>query len=150
MKKHGYPFIIFALIYTIFTLSFIITINPFTSWAESAVSLPEGVQTVWDMDKAFHETTPTREWICINGLWQFQPSAGDGEKIPADNWGYFKVPAPWPSKTGDYMWRETQTIYPHPSWQAVNLDTVKSVWYQREITIRHSGPTGALSLRWNT
>ena len=39
-----------------------------------AVALPNGVQAVWDMDKAYHETTPTRERVCINGLWRWQPA----------------------------------------------------------------------------
>ena len=41
--------------------------------AQSAVSLPKGVRAVWDVDKAYREKTPTRERICINGLWQWQP-----------------------------------------------------------------------------
>ena len=38
---------------------------------EDAVPLPEGVKAVWDMEKAYRETTPTRERICINGLWRW-------------------------------------------------------------------------------
>jgi hypothetical protein len=35
---------------------------------EFAASLPAGVRSVWDQDKALGESTPTRERICINGL----------------------------------------------------------------------------------
>ena len=40
----------------------------------SAVTLPPGVKAVWDLGKAYRETTPTRERICINGLWRWQPA----------------------------------------------------------------------------
>ncbi len=58
----------------------------------SAVALPPGVKAVWDLDKAYHETTPTRERICINGLWRWQPAEAKAEQTPTANWGYFKVP----------------------------------------------------------
>jgi len=39
--------------------------------------LPAGAKAVWDLDKAFRETTYSRERICINGLWQWQPSSAE-------------------------------------------------------------------------
>ena len=36
--------------------------------------LPDGVRAVWDLNRAHRETTPTRERICINGLWRWQPA----------------------------------------------------------------------------
>ena len=42
-----------------------------------AVALPEGVKAVWDENKAYHETTTTRERVCLNGLWM---SAGRGQE----------------------------------------------------------------------
>lgn len=33
--------------------------------------LPEGVKAVWDLNSAYRETTPTRERICINGLYGY-------------------------------------------------------------------------------
>jgi hypothetical protein len=38
--------------------------------------LPTGVTPVWDLAKALHETTATREKICVNGLWQWQRRSG--------------------------------------------------------------------------
>ena len=61
---------------------------------QPAVSLPDGVKAVWDLSKAYHETTPTRERICINGLWQWQPVKEKSDQPPTENWGYFKVPGP--------------------------------------------------------
>src|SRR5258708_367151 len=39
-----------------------------------AAALPAGVAAVWDAGMAYRETTPTRERICLNGLWRWQPA----------------------------------------------------------------------------
>ena len=105
---------------------------------ESAAVLPQGVKAIWDMSKAFRETTPTRERICINGLWRWQPAAsGEAEKNatpPADKWGYQKVPGVWPG-SHDYMSTETDRLYPHPDWAKAKLNETKFAWYQREIVV---------------
>ena len=44
------------------------------AFAQTSVKLPDGVHAVWDTAKAFRETTPTRERLSINGLWQWQPA----------------------------------------------------------------------------
>jgi hypothetical protein len=94
--------------------------------AEDA-SLPTGVKAVWDMGKAFRQTTPTSERISINGLWRWQPAEELGDTVPADNWGYYKVPAPWSSNS--------QTLYPHPTWKGKNLKESTVAWYQRETSV---------------
>src|ERR1700686_4686081 len=66
--------------------------------AADDLALPNGVKAVWDMDKAWHETTPTRERVCLNGLWAWQPGKADTEAPPAGNWGGFKVPGAWPGR----------------------------------------------------
>src|ERR1035441_7913632 len=48
----------------------------------SGVALPPGVKAVWDPAKAFRETTPTRERLCINGLWRWQPAADNAVQAP--------------------------------------------------------------------
>ena len=70
----------------------------------------EAAQSIED---AWTRTTPTRERISMNGLWQFRPvlseaAAADGKDtskkaediIPAndDCWGWFKLPAIWPDR----------------------------------------------------
>ncbi len=100
-----------------------------------AAALPAGVKAVWDLDKAYRETTPTRERICINGLWRWQPAETEHRRrCPPASWGYFKVPGCWPGIT-DYMQKDCQTVYPHPSWKDVRLAGVTAAWYQREITV---------------
>ncbi len=98
------------------------------------VPLPDGVAAVWDLDKAHHETTATGERICINGLWRWQPARGNGEHLPAGNWGWFKVPGCWPGIT-DYLQKDCQTVYPHPSWKDERLANVTAAWYEREIDV---------------
>jgi hypothetical protein len=96
--------------------------------------LPEGVKAVWDVSKAHREATATRERICINGLWRWQPAGDAAGAVPAGGWGYFKVPGGWPGIT-DYMQKDSQTLYAHPSWQARRLGEVTAAWYQREIAV---------------
>jgi hypothetical protein len=101
---------------------------------QSGVALPPGVKAVWDPAKAGRETTSTRERLCINGLWRWQPAADNALQVPAAAWGYYKVPACWPG-IQDYMQSDYQTLYPDPSWAKTNLGEVRSAWYQRAITI---------------
>jgi beta-galactosidase len=101
---------------------------------QAAVPLPKGVRAVWDFEKAYRRSTPTRERICINGLWQWQPAEEDTNTVPAERWGYFKVPGSWPGIT-DYMQKDCQIVYTHPSWKGENLRSITKGWYQRQITI---------------
>ncbi len=78
--------------------------------------------------------TPTRERVSINGLWRWQPAEAKSDQPPTANWGYFKVPGAWPGAT-DYLQKESQTVYAHPSWKAGRLGQVATAWYQREIGV---------------
>ena len=86
---------------------------------ELVVPLPPGVRAVWDMGAANRETTATRERVCLNGLWQWQPAGAGSEQVPAGNWGWFKVPGCWPGIT-DYLQKDCQTIFAHPAWMRQN------------------------------
>jgi hypothetical protein len=96
--------------------------------------LPDGVFAEWDLSKAYHETTFSRERICINGLWKWQPGTRQQDKIPLNNWGYFKVPGSWPGIT-DYLQKESQTVFAHTAWEKESLRYIDAAWYQREISI---------------
>src|SRR5437867_3532594 len=109
------------------------TVTPSAS-GESVARLPEDVKLNWDMSRAWREATPTRERICLNGLWRWQPAAVKADAVPADGWGYFKVPGSWPGIT-DYLQKDSQTVYPHPSWKDQKLGAVGAAWFQRELTI---------------
>jgi len=107
----------------------------FTLAADAANALlPSGVAAVWDLASAWRETTPTRERICLNGLWRWQPATASADTVPTRDWGYFKVPGCWPGIT-DYMQKDSQTIYTHPSWKEIRLRDVSAAWYEREITV---------------
>lgn len=109
------------------------------------VRLPEGVKAVWDIAKAFHETTPTRERICINGLWQWQPGIRESEQVPVENWGYFKVPGYWPGLNNYIQW-DSQKVYPHPAWKDEVFGKIDTAWYQREIAIPDNWQKRRISL----
>ncbi|MHC4462129.1 MAG: glycoside hydrolase family 2 TIM barrel-domain containing protein [Planctomycetota bacterium] len=96
--------------------------------------LPEGVSAVWDVEKAYKKATPTRERICINGLWLWQPAEENANVVPAEKWGYFKVPGSWPGIT-DYMQKDCQTVHSHKSWKDRNLRSITGAWYQRQVAI---------------
>ncbi len=80
--------------------------------------LPAGVKAVWDVTDAFRETTSTRERICINGLWRWQPAADNAAEVPAAGLGLTtRCPRRWPG-TQDYMQSDYQTLYPDPRLEA--------------------------------
>ncbi len=110
------------------------------------VQMPAAVKVVWDMSRAYRETAPTRERICINGLWRWQPASNGMDTVPAGEWGYFKVPASWPGVT-DYMQKDSQTVYPHPSWKNRRLRDITAAWYEREITIPASWSGRRIAVR---
>ena len=147
------PLLLSVLLLLLVFCDFALSQNP-SAVPQPVVSLPDNVKAVWDIDKAYKQTTPTRESICINGLWQWQPAVGDDrvqtdevgrsrreqtadgseEEPPTENWGWFKVPGCWPG-ISDYMQKDSQQVYTHPVWQNTRLGGVKKAWYQREIEI---------------
>ncbi|MHB9047874.1 MAG: hypothetical protein ACYC35_18190, partial [Pirellulales bacterium] len=62
---------------------------PVSAAASDPAPLPAGVKAVWDLQKAYRQTTPTRERVSINGLWRWQPAAEASDRVPEGNWGYF-------------------------------------------------------------
>jgi len=104
------------------------------AYSAEAVPLPEGVRPVWDLEKAWQETTDTRHRVCLNGLWRWQPAEEFTGKVPEKSWGYFKVPGPWPGIT-DYMQKDFQRVYAHPDWAKVQFSGITAAWYERTITI---------------
>ncbi len=51
--------------------------------AQTEAELPPGVEVVWDLRDAWRRVTPTRERICVNGLWRWQPADGVSDTVPA-------------------------------------------------------------------
>jgi beta-galactosidase/beta-glucuronidase len=96
--------------------------------------LPAGVKAVWDLEKAHREKTDTRERICLNGLWRWQPGKDVADPVPAERWGFFKVPGFWPGTT-NYIQDDCQTLHAHPGWKGVELRGLTAAWYEREVTV---------------
>lgn len=96
--------------------------------------LPAGVKPVWDLAKAHRNATATRERVCLNGLWRWQPGKDVADPVPADRWGYFKVPGFWPGNTS-YIQEDCQTLHAHPDWKGSIVRGPTAAWYQREVTI---------------
>jgi len=69
--------------------------------------LPPGADPdPWGLADAWRQTTPTRERVCLNGLWGFRPLL-EGEPVdrvpaPGDCWGWFKVPGIWPGSSQEF------------------------------------------------
>jgi len=101
---------------------------------EGGAPLPAGVKVVWDSSKSYRETTLTRERVCLNGLWRWQPAEAQADKVPAGSWGYFKVPGSWPG-ISDYMQKDSQTVFAHPDWKERKLGSLNAAWYQREFIV---------------
>lgn len=114
-------------------LVLLLFVNPGPVFAADSI-LPDGVKAVWDIDQAYHETTATRERICLNGLWRWQPAETKAEQIPEGSWGYFKVPGCWPGIT-DYLQKDSQTVFENPDWNSVRLRDISAAWYEREISV---------------
>jgi beta-galactosidase len=116
---------------------------------EFAAALPEGVRPVWEFGRAYRDATPTREKVCINGLWRWQPAQASDSQAPAGSWGYFKVPGCWPGIT-DYMQKDFQAVHAHPSWNSERTDSVSAAWYERTISVPQewSGRRMALSVEY--
>ena len=112
---------------------------------EPGAALPQGVRAVWDLNKAYRESTPTRERVCLNGLWRWQPAKDITDTVPTAGWGYFKVPGCWPG-SADYMQKDCQTVYAHPSWEGERLSELTAAWYQREITVPSQWSSRRLTL----
>ncbi len=111
-----------------------------------AVAVPPEERVEWGLATAWRETTPTRERVCLNGLWRWQPAAADAASPPTNYWGWFKVPGPWPGIT-DYMQKDSQTMHAHPAWKEVPLREVTVAWYEREITVPPNWAGRRIALR---
>ncbi|MGO8789875.1 MAG: glycoside hydrolase family 2 TIM barrel-domain containing protein [Terriglobia bacterium] len=108
----------------------------------AAQSTTSAYTVVWDMAKAYREATPTRERICVNGLWQWQPAGIATDVVPRDGWGYLRVPERWPGGNArgpqfisPNASQDGLVFYPDAGWENQDLSGVTAAWQQREITI---------------
>ncbi len=90
-------------------------------------------KVVWDLEKAYRESTPTRERVCLNGLWRWQPATSETDRAPTGNWGYLRVPDCWPAESGPG--KAPLIFSPNGQWEKSNWSRITAAWYQREVTI---------------
>jgi hypothetical protein len=96
--------------------------------------LPRGVKAVWNGARAWRETTPTRERICLNGLWRFKPALPGESRVPAGGYGFLKVPGSWPGVT-DWLMKDSQTLHRHASFEKADLRALSAAFCQRSIDV---------------
>ena len=101
----------------------------------STVPLPEGVKAVWDMGKAYRETTPTRERISINGLWRWQPAEEHGRPAAGRELGLFQGPRLLAGNQRLHAEGLPDGLSPIRAGRREQLAGVAAAWYQREISV---------------
>lgn len=95
--------------------------------------LPPGAPDTDDLATAWRQTSPTRETICLNGLWRFLPvpqHPGPTPPAPGSAWGWFKVPGVWPASSGSAQ----QLWMPKNFGDEVSFG-FDQAWYQRSLAI---------------
>ena len=70
-------------------LTIIPSLKPFAADTASGL-LPAGVTANWELANAYRETTPTREHICLNGLWRWRPAKDKGRSRAHRRVGLFQ------------------------------------------------------------
>jgi beta-galactosidase len=123
-----------------------LVLGELASAEEASPPLASGVKAVWDLGKAHREKTDTRERVCLNGLWRWQPGKEAADSVPAGGWGYFKVPGFWPGNSS-YIQEDCQTLHAHPEWKDTDLRGTTTAWYQRDLTVPE-GWTGRRIALW--
>lgn len=103
---------------------------------------PAPLSSLWGADKAWRESSATRESICVNGLWRLLPvmegEASSEVPKPGECWGWFKVPGVWPRASDWNVGEPAQELLIAPwllSKYGDKLEKVDQAWYQRTINI---------------
>ena len=131
-------------------IQFTVTANRLDKPANAPCPMHE--EAAQSIEDAWTRTTPTRETISLNGLWQFRPvlpdaASADGnntqekakDRVPADDdcWGWFKLPAIWPDR-----W-DNEEAYQSPILAQYLEDNIltkensipEKAWYKRTINV---------------
>ncbi len=108
--------------------------------AKADAPLPPGAERdPWGLGDAWRQTTPTRERVCLNGLWGFRPvakgEAADSVPAAGDCWGWFKVPGIWPNGAWEFT-DGAQQVWLAP-WleERGGANVFEQAWYKRRFTV---------------
>ena len=120
-----------------------LTVSRMRALVKADAALPPGAEPEpWVLKNAWRQTTPTRERLCLNGLWGFRPvmKGEDAERVPAagDCWGWFKVPGIWPNSPSELS-GGTQRVWLAPWLEENGGERVfDQAWYKRKFTVPES------------
>ena len=100
---------------------------------------PAAEKDPWSLSDAWRQTTPTRDKVCLNGLWGFRPVQTNetAASVPAtgDCWGWFKIPGIWPSGSWEFT-DGAQQVWLAPWLEERGGATVfEQAWYKRRIAV---------------
>ena len=92
------------------------------------------MKAVWDLEAAYRETTPTRERICINGLWRWQPAGGSREHGAGRRLGLLQGPRVLAGNHRLHAEGLPDGLCPSELEGREAGRRATAAWYQREIT----------------
>ncbi|MBS1368923.1 MAG: hypothetical protein HPZ91_03100 [Lentisphaeria bacterium] len=107
----------------------ILTLLLSASAAFSASPLNLSREELFSLADAYRESSGTRERICLNGYWEFQPAAAGDRIPPAEKWGYFLLPGSWTTSLG------SRKLHITPQQKKELKDRA---WFRREVEIPES------------
>lgn len=131
-------------------IKFTVTANRLEKPANAPCPMHE--EAAQSIEDAWTRTTPTRESISMNGLWQFRPVlpqavAADGndaqkkeeDNVPADDdcWGWFKLPAIWPDRWDNDEAYQSPILaqYLEDNLLTQENSVPEKAWYKRTINV---------------
>ena len=97
-----------------------------------------GQAELWDVSDAERLRTATRDRLCLNGLWQFQPVKEPDGRVPAPSeYGYyFKVPGIWPGFDGwGQPGSDQRIVRPDGSDSGLKAADIEYAWYRRTFAV---------------
>ncbi|MBR5078220.1 MAG: hypothetical protein IKX30_05705 [Victivallales bacterium] len=131
-------------------IRFTVTANRLDKPANAPCPMHE--EAAQSIEDAWTRTTPTRETISLNGLWQFRPAltettaadanepqAKKGDSVPAENdsWGWFKLPAIWPDRWDNDEAYQSPILAQYFEDNILTKDNAvpEKAWYKRTINV---------------
>ena len=131
-------------------IKFTVTANRLDKPANAPCPMHE--EAAQSIEDAWTRTTPSRESISMNGLWQFRPvlsttATADGkdtpkkaeDNVPADDdcWGWFKLPAIWPDRWDNDEAYQSPILaqYLEDNFLTKENAIPEKAWYKRTINV---------------
>ena len=119
-----------------------------TTWAAAAAPL----ETEWGSEP-LERISPTREQICLNGVWLFSPAVGSSLQNPPKSetgWGRIRVPGSWLESSWPRSLGAELMAGKGDQWsEGLQADkTISRAWFQRPLDIPSSWTGKRIALRF--